>query len=196
LLFFFPLSCETHFTTYQQFVANKSAISSFLGSGRGRRQPRPRRSWPMGVKAGLGFVWNELAYLVESSLQGISLNSLLWKRNKLLVVIQTWSPRVKPAASVHGCGKQTPSASILFSVRICYMFLISKCNGKSDLGLCMSSEFVKGMPLRSADFWFRNVFGCKIRRKSALRSGILFASPEVMHRARFHFPLHFDKVNI
>jgi len=32
--------------------------------------------------AGLGIVQNERAYSVESSLQGISSSSLLWKRNK------------------------------------------------------------------------------------------------------------------
>ena len=37
-------------------------------------------------------------------------------------------------------------------VRICYMFLISKCRGESNLGLCMSSGLAKRMPLRSADF--------------------------------------------
>jgi len=51
------------------------------------------------LKAGLEFVRNEHAYSVESSLQGISSNSLLWKRNELLVIIQTWSWRGKPAAS-------------------------------------------------------------------------------------------------
>jgi len=34
----------------------------------------------------------------------------------------------------------------------------------------------------SADFQFLNVFGRKIRRKSALCSHILFANPEVMFR--------------
>jgi len=51
------------------------------------------------VKAGLGFVRNEHVYSVESSLQRILSNLLLRKRNKLLVVIQTWSWRGKPAAS-------------------------------------------------------------------------------------------------
>jgi len=60
------------------------------------------------------------------------------------------------------------------------MFLISKCREKSDLGLCMSSVLAKRMPLRSADFWFKNVSGRKIRWKSALRSGILFASTKLM----------------
>jgi len=40
-------------------------------------------------KAGFSFVRNERANSVESSLQGISSNSFLWKQNKLSVVIQT-----------------------------------------------------------------------------------------------------------
>jgi len=72
----------------------------------------------------------------------------------------------------------------------CYMFLISKCRGESDLGLCMTSGFAKRMPLRKADFRFLNAFGRKIHRKSALRSGILFANPKVMHRPGSDFPPH------
>ena len=63
-----------------------------------------------------------------------------------------------------------------FSVRKCYMFIIPKCRGESDLSLCMTSGLAKRMPLRSADIRFKNVFGRRIRRKSVLRSGILFAS--------------------
>jgi len=83
-----------------------------------------------------------------------------------------------------------------FSVKICYTFLILKYRGESDLGRCMSSVLAKRMPLHSADFWFLNVFGCKIRRKLALRSGILFASTERVHIPRSDFPLHFDIRNI
>ena len=88
---------------------------------------------------------------------------------------------------------QPPSASTLFSRA---NFPVLKCRGKSDLGLCMNSELARRMPLRSADFLFWNVFGCKNRRKSALHSGILFASPEVMHKPRSDSPLHFDTRNI
>jgi len=48
----------------------------------------------------------------------------------------------------------------------------------------------------SAEFRFKNVFGRRIRWKSALRSRILFASTEVMHTPRSHSPLHFDIQNI
>jgi len=45
-----------------------------------------------------------------------------------------------------------------FSIRIWHVFLISKCRGDSNLGLCMSLVLAKRMPLRSADFRFKNVF--------------------------------------
>ena len=67
---------------------------------------------------------------------------------------------------------------------------------ESDLGLRTTSVLAKRMPLCSADFRFYNVFGRKIRRKSALRSGILFASTEVMHRPRSYSPIHFDVRNM
>jgi len=48
------------------------------------------------------------------------------------------------------------------------------------------------MQPHSADFWFKNVSGRRIRWKSALRSRIVFASTEVMYRPRSDFPLHID----
>jgi len=77
-------------------------------------------------------------------------------------------------------GSKRRALAFYFSVRICYMFLISKCRGESDHGQRMTSVLGKRMPLRSADFRRivrRNTF---FNRKSALRSGILFASTEVM----------------
>jgi len=56
-----------------------------------------------------------------------------------------------------------------FSVQICYKFLISKCRGESDLGLCMTSELVNRIRLWSADFRFLNVFGRKIPLNTHLR---------------------------
>jgi len=60
----------------------------------------------------------------------------------------------------------------------------------------MTSGLANRMPLRSADFQFKNVFGHKIRQNSPLCSNMLFASPEVVHRPRSHCPLHFNKGNI
>jgi len=89
-------------------------------------------------------------------------------------------------------GGKCRARAFYFPVRICRVFPISKCREESDLGLCMTSGLAKRMPLRSADFrrilrpsTFKN-------RKLALRSGILFASPEVMHRPRSDSPLQFE----
>ena len=60
----------------------------------------------------------------------------------------------------------------------------------------MSSVLAKRMPLRSADFQSKNVFGRRIRRKPALRGRTLFASTEVMHTPTSDSPLHFDIENI
>jgi len=60
----------------------------------------------------------------------------------------------------------------------------------------MSSGLAKRIPPHSAEFLFSNVFGRKIRWKSLLRSGILFASPELIHRPRSDFPLHFNMNNM
>ena len=79
-----------------------------------------------------------------------------------------------------------------FPVRIWLLFSISMCRGESDLGLCMTSVLAKRMRPHSADFRFKNVFGRRIRWKSALRSRNLFASTEVMQRPWSDFPLHFD----
>jgi len=83
-----------------------------------------------------------------------------------------------------------------FSIPICYLFPLSKCRGKWDPGLCMTSGLVKGMPLRSGKFWRILRSNTFKNRKSALHSRILFASPEFMHRSRSGYPLHFDIRNI
>ena len=70
-------------------------------------------------------------------------------------------------------GSKRRALAFYVSVRICYMFLISKYREESDLGLCMTSALAKRLLLQSADFRFLHVFGRKFRRKSALRSGIL-----------------------
>jgi len=83
-----------------------------------------------------------------------------------------------------------------FSERICYMFLVSKCRGDSDLGLCTTSGLAFGEPQRNDKIRFflrRNTF---LPRKSPLRIGSPNASPEVVHRPRSESPLHFDIRNI
>ena len=72
------------------------------------------------------------------------------------------------------------------------MFGESKCRGESDLGLRTTSGLAKRMRLRSADLrqslWPNTFFN----GRSALRSRIFLASPEVVHRPRSQFPLYFD----
>jgi len=79
---------------------------------------------------------------VESSLQRISSNSLLWKRircygneivrssSNVILTRQTCGQRSSRAA-----GGKRRALAFYFSVRIFYVFLSSKCRGESDLGL-------------------------------------------------------------
>jgi len=97
--------------------------------------------------------------------------------------------------------KKTSSANAerqknYFPERISYMFLISKCRGDQDLGLCTTSVLAKREPQRNGKIRFflcRNTF---FFRKSPLRSGSPNASTEVVHRPRSQSPLHFDIRNI
>ena len=53
------------------------------------------------------------------------------------------------------CGQREGKRRVLafyFSVQIWNMFLMSKCRGESDLGLCMTLVLAKRMSLRSTDF--------------------------------------------
>ena len=103
--------------------------------------------------------------------------------NSIVILIrQTCDQR----SSSPGWREATRALAFYFSVRIWYMFFISICRGKLDLGVCMTSVLAKRKRPHSADFRFKNVFGHWIRRKSALRSWILFASTEVMHTPRSH----------
>jgi len=75
---------------------------------------------------------------------------------------------MRPALE-QGCGKQTPSAGKLLSGRICYVFLISKCRGDWDLGLCTTSGLAFGEPQRSGDFRKKIVFRRRKNRNLSLR---------------------------
>jgi len=94
----------------------------------------------------------------------------------------------------HDCGKQKASASILFlHVILLYVHIVikAKCRVESDLGLCTFSGFAT-MQLHGGDFRLKNESRRKIRWKMPTRSRILLASPEIAHRPRPDFPLHFD----
>jgi len=83
-----------------------------------------------------------------------------------------------------------------FSERICYMFLISKCRGDWDLGLCTTSRLALGEPQRSGDFREKNMFRRRKNRILPVRCGSPNVSLEVVHRHRSQSPLHFNIMNI
>jgi len=96
------------------------------------------------------------------------------------------------------CGQFSSRAALgnYFPERICYMFLITKCIGDRDLGLCTTSILAFGEPQRNGDFRKKNVFRCRKNRNLPLRCGSPNASIEVVHRPRSQSPLHFDIGNI
>ena len=87
---------------------------------------------------------------------------------------------------------QNRESALYFSIWICCMFVIWKCRGKDDLGMCTASGLAKRMPLRGGAFRFKNMFGRKNRRKLPPRSGILLACSEAVYKPRSDSPLHFN----
>jgi len=121
----------------------------------------------------------------------VETNEVVRSNSNVILTRQTCGHRSSRVAV-----SRSQALAFYFFVRIWYIFLISICRGKSDLGVCMTSVLAKRMQPHSADFRFKNVFCRRIRRKSALRSRIIFASTAVMHTPRSHSPLHFDIKNI
>ena len=83
-----------------------------------------------------------------------------------------------------------------FSERICYVFLISKCRGDRDLGLCTTSVLVFEKPQQNGTIRFFLCGKTVFFRILPLRCGFPHASTEVVHRPRSRSPLHFDIRNI
>ena len=83
-----------------------------------------------------------------------------------------------------------------FSERICYMFLISKCRGDQDLGLCTTPVLAFGERSAMAKSEEKNVFWRRENRILPLRCGSSNASTDVEHIPRSRSPLHFDIRNI
>ena len=135
--------------------------------------------------------WYLQKNFIEFELVCVETNELVHSNSNVILMRQTCGQR---SSRVAGSKRRAPAFYV--SVRIWYVFFISKCRVGSDLGLCTSSVLSKRMTLRSADFQFKNVFGRRIRWKLALRSGILFENTELMHRPRSDSPLHFDINNI
>jgi len=114
----------------------------------------------------------------------VETNEVVRRNSHVNLTRQTCGQR---SSRVAGSKRRAPA--FYFSIQIWYVFFISTRRAKSDPGLCMTSVLAKRMRPHSADFRFQNVCGHSIRRKSALRSRILFASTEVMSRPRSDFPL-------
>ena len=117
----------------------------------------------------------------------VETNKVVRSNTNVIMTRQTCGQRSSRVA-----GSKRRALAFCFPVRIWYyVFLISICRGKSDLGVFMTSVLAKRMRPRSADFQFKNVFGRRIRCKSTLRSRILFASTEVEQINTKHSSWHF-----
>jgi len=121
----------------------------------------------------------------------VETNQLFGSNSNVILTQQTCGLRSSRVAE-----STRRALAFYFSLRIWYMFLILKCRGRSDLGVCMTSVLAKRMWLRSADFWQILRPNTFLNRKSAPCGRILFASTEVMHTPRSNFPLHIDIKNI
>ena len=127
------------------------------------------------------------------SLQGVSSN---FDVVVLVNVVLTQQTRGQRSCVSAGSNRRALAFHSSSEIQSCYMFRIPKCRRKSNLGLCTTLGLAKRMRLCGDDFRFKNMFGRKICWKSALRSRILFASPEVVHRYTSDSSLHFDSQNI
>ena len=118
------------------------------------------------LKAGLGCVqtnvriqWNPLTkHFIDFIF--VETNEVVRRNSNVIVTPQACGQRSSRVA-----GSERRALAFHFSARIWYMFWMSTCKGKSDLGVCMTSARVlaKGMRPRGADFRFKNVFGRRIR---------------------------------
>jgi len=84
-------------------------------------------------------------YLIEFVL--VEVKQIVSSNSNVISTRQTCGQRSGMAE-----GSKRRELPVNISVRICYMFLISKCREESDLGLCMTSVLANSLPLRSADF--------------------------------------------
>ena len=120
----------------------------------------------------------------------VETNQFCGSNSNLILTRQTCSHRLGRVV-----GSKRWSLAVYFSVRIWYVFLISKYREELDLGPCMSLVRAKRMRLRSADFQRILRPNTFLNRKSALRSRILFARTQLMQRPRSDSPLNFDIEN-
>jgi len=146
-------------------------------------------SFPFNV--GLGYSRTNSNSEYFFNLQSISSDPSLWKRKVVDSPKRDLDMANMRPALEQGCGQQTPRASILFfHTNLLYVFK-SKCKGEFDLGLCTTLGLAKTKLLRDDDFEHILRPNTFFNQKSPC-SGILSASPKVVHRAILNIPLHFD----
>ena len=109
-------------------------------------------------------------------------------------LILTW--QTCGQGSSMSAGSKHQALAFYFPARIWNMFLVSRCTGEWDQGLCTFPVLAKKMRLCSADF--RRILrpNTGFDRKSALCSRILFASTGKVHRPWSRSPLPFDIRNM
>jgi len=131
------------------------------------------------VKAELGIFetnvriqWNPV-YKVFHRIRCCGNETIVSSNSNVILTRQTCSQRSGMAAV-----RNRRAIAFYFPVRICYMFPMMKCRGKSELGLCMTSVIAKRMPLLSADFRRILRLNTLKNRKSALRSRFSLEVPK------------------
>jgi len=113
-----------------------------------------------------------------------------------LVISMTGRSKRSARALCDGVDVVREATGNQFCVRICYMFLTSKCRGDWDLGLCTTSVLVNGERMRDGKIREKNVFRRGKNRILPWRFGSVRASTEVVQRPGCQSHLHFDMRNI
>jgi len=80
----------------------------------------------------------------------VETNEVVRSNSDVMFTRQTCGHRLSRVA-----GNKHRALAFYFSVRIWYIFLISRCRGKSDLGVCMTTVLAKRMRTHSAYFRFK-----------------------------------------
>jgi len=124
-----------------RFVKNESRKNQQIS------KPTLRQGWVLSKRTcvfnGIQFTRYFIEFVVVETKQIVSSNS------NVILMRQTCGQRSGLAA---GCKRQ--ALEFDFSVRICYMFPMSKCRRESDLGLCTISALAKRILLHSDILFF------------------------------------------
>ena len=147
---------------------------------------------------GVGYFSNERRFSVESSLQRIASNLLLWKRYDSSVVFLTWSWRGNPAASAWARLRKANAErlEIIFATEYAIRSWYQNLE-ETEIWVCARFGYLRKenrCTMPNSDFFCeRNTF---FFRKSPLRSGSLFAITQKVYWTGSRSPLHFDFRNM